>query len=106
MNSMIHSNQFHARKPYEKVGAGELVSSVWKQGCELSNWRYRFNVCRMSVRDGRVSRLLRPSDLASMVKLCQVLAATLAADGCMPAAERRELTALAAKLDEITGKGL
>jgi hypothetical protein len=104
-NKMTQARQSTASKPYEIVGAGQLVSAVWKKNDDRGGWGYRFNVYRMSARDGGVSHLLRPADLESMVKLCQVLAATLADDGCMPARERRALADLAAELDEITDKG-
>jgi hypothetical protein len=94
-----------AVKPYEMLGAGQLVSTVWKTGDDRGGWRYRFNVYRMSPRNGQVSQLLRPADVENLVKLCQVLAMTLADDGCMPAEQRRTLAHLAAKLDEITDHG-
>ena len=99
---MARIEQAIASKPYEIVGAGQLVSSVWKAGDKQSGWTYRFNVYRMSRRNGHVSQLLRPADVRDLVKLCQVLAMTLADDGCVPTEERRVLANLAAALDEIT----
>ena len=89
-------------KPYAMLGAGQLVSAVWKAGDERAGWSYRFNVYRMNGRDGHVEQLLRPTDVQDLVKLCQVLAATLADDGCIPTRQRRALANLAAKLDGIT----
>jgi hypothetical protein len=88
--------------PYEIVGAGSLVSAVWKHGDPIGGWAYRFNIFRMSARRGRVSQLLRPSDVHDLVKLCRVLAAVLADDGCIPAEQRRALADLADELDAIT----
>lgn len=85
--------------PYEMVGAGQLTSSVWKQGDEDSGWAYRFNIFRMAPATGRVSQLLYPSDVPDLVNLCRVLATVLADDGCIPAAQRRALANLAAQLD-------
>jgi hypothetical protein len=84
------------------LGAGKLASTVWKTGDEAAGWRYRFSIFRMPSTTGRVSQLLRASDLPSLVKLCQVLAATLAEDGCVPAQDREALRCLASRLDQIT----
>jgi hypothetical protein len=93
-------------KPYAAIGAGRLVSTIWKRGNPQDGWRYRFNVFRMSHSSGRVSRLLRPADVLDLAKLCQVLAATLVDDGCISAAERQQLQDLATKLDAVTNKEL
>ena len=50
----------------------------------------------------RVSHVLGPSDLRDIVKLCQVLAFTIADDGCLPADLRQQLFDLADDLDSIT----
>jgi hypothetical protein len=77
-----------SHKPYAAVGAGQLVSAVWKRGDERVGWHYRFNIFRMSRLNGRVSRLLRPGDVIDLAKLCQVLAATFVDDGCITVEER------------------
>jgi hypothetical protein len=84
------------------LGAGQLVSAIWKSGDQQSGWTYRFNVYRSPPRTGHVSQLFRPADVQDLVKLCQVLAATLADDGCIATEQRRMLLDLAAKLDDIT----
>ena len=89
-------------KPYCMVGAGELASALWKTGDQVAGWRYRFNLFRMPSRSGRVSQLFRPADLTDIVKLCQVLAATLVDDGCLSPADRRALKQLVANLEQIT----
>jgi len=89
-------------KPYAMLGAGQLVSGIWKTGDERSGWTSRFNVYRSNQRTGHVSQLLRPDDVPDLVKLCQVLAATLADDGCIAVELRRTLARLAAELDFIT----
>jgi hypothetical protein len=89
-------------KPYAMLGAGQLVSGIWKSGDEQSGWAYRFNVYRTNPRTGHVSQLLRPADVPDLVKLCQVLAATLADDGCIAVPLRRAMARLAAELDSIT----
>lgn len=89
-------------KPYAMLGAGQLVSAIWKLDRRRSRATHRFNIYRSSARTGRVSQLLRPADVPDLVKLCQVLATTLAEDGCVPAEQRRSLADLAIKLDAIT----
>jgi hypothetical protein len=84
------------------LGAGPLVSSLWKTGDERSGWTYRFNIYRMNERNGQVSQVFRPTDVQDLVKLCQVLAATLADDGCIPEKQQRDLAELSVKLDCIT----
>jgi hypothetical protein len=88
--------------PYEMVGAGSLVSAVWKHGDLRSGWAYRFNIFRMRAGHGRVSQFLRPSDIHDLVKLSRVLAAVLADDGCIPLTQRLELRRLAHQLETIT----
>jgi hypothetical protein len=84
------------------LGAGKLTSAIWKSGDERGGWTYRFNVYRMSNRNGQVSQLFRPTDVGDLVKLCQVLAAVLADDGCISCDQRRALAKLADDLDSIT----
>jgi len=101
---MRQTNNTITSKPYEMLGAGQLVSAVWKSGDERAGWAYRFNIYRMSQRNGHVSQLFRPTDVQDLVKLCQVLAVTLSDDGCIPIEQRRLLAELAAELDTITSK--
>lgn len=100
MNNQIQKSA----QPYAMLGAGQLTSAVWKRGELASGWAYRFNIYRMSCGEGRVSQLFRPADVPDLVKLCHVLAAVLADDGCLPRAERRALKALAEKLQSITSE--
>ena len=92
------------QKPYMMLGAGELVSSVWKSGDERAGWNYRFNIYKMSQRNGRVLQLFQPSDVQDLVKLCQVLAVALSDDGCVSAEQHHLLATLAADLDTITSQ--
>ena len=89
-------------KPSAMLGAGPLVSAIWRFGRKRSGWTCRFNIYRSNARTGRVSQLLRPGDVPDLIKLCQVLATTLADDGSIPARQRRKLADLAVKLDAIT----
>ena len=88
-------------RPMELVGAGPLVSSIWKLGGEHSIWRYRFNIVRRTMGRSHLTELFRPDDLIHFIKLIQVLAAVLTADGCLTPAERTLLSKLAAELDEF-----
>lgn len=94
-----------AERPYELIGAGKLVSALWKRVDDEHCYFYRFNVFRMNDRSGMVSRMFRPSDLPDFLKLCQVLAMELSLDGCVPEVDRLRLAELADDLDAITSKG-
>jgi hypothetical protein len=89
------------QRPYEMIGAGRVVSSVWKRGDEAQGWTYRFNVFRMDSRNGSVSRLFRPADLFDLLKLCRLLAVELAGDGCLPACDLHRLIDIADALDSL-----
>lgn len=92
-----------APRPVEIVGAGPLLSTIWKLGDELTVWRYRFNVVRQTSDSGIVSDLFQPTDLVHFIKLIQVLAAVIADDGCLALAEKTTLRNLAAQLDDFLG---
>jgi len=85
----------------ERVGAGPLTSSVWKLGGEQSGWRYRFNIVRRTIGQSNLTELFQPDDLIHFIKLIQVLAAVITADGCLTPTERTLLSKLAARLDEF-----
>ena len=84
------------------LGAGQLVSALWKSRHPGSAMGYQFNIYRMSDRTGQVSQLLHSGDLPDLLKLCQVLATALAEEPCLSAEHRRSLADLAVKLDAIT----
>lgn len=87
--------------PHALVGAGDLVSGIWKVGQGDESY-YRFNVYRLARENGAVLQFFDPGNVADLVKLCQVLASVLADDGCLPESRRRELAVLARLLDRIT----
>jgi hypothetical protein len=89
--------------PYATMGAGSLVSMLWKLGDERSGWRYRFNLFRLSPRSGSVTQQFRPQDLGEFAKLLQVLTFTLADDGCLSEELRNDLLCLNIRLDEALG---
>jgi hypothetical protein len=101
-NSMAEMRQSESLKPCAMLGTGQLVSNLWKFPDDQGGWRYRFNIYRMSGGNGHVSQLLRPVDVQDLVKLCQVLAATLANDDYIPAEQQYDLADLSVKLDSIT----
>jgi hypothetical protein len=101
-NSMAEMTPNESSKPCAMLGTGRLVSNLWKSRDDQGGWTYRFNIYRMSGRNGHVSQLLRPTDVQDLVKLCQALAATLADDGCIPPEQRHDLADLSVKLDSIT----
>ena len=90
-------------RPIELVGAGRLISSIWKLGGVDSSWRYRFNVVRKSSDHEHFTDLFQPNDLIHFIKLIQVLAAVIADDGCLSQPERIILRRFAVRLDEFLG---
>ncbi len=106
MNSRINADfeqPTTSAKPYATMGAGPLVSMLWKLGNERSGWRYRFNLFRMSPYSGNVTQQFRPQDLKELAKLLRVLAFTLADDGCLSKKLRSDLLCLNIRLDEALG---
>jgi hypothetical protein len=97
-----HENEL-AKRPYAVLGAGDLVSHLQRQSEEGDVARYRFNIFRET--DAKsVTHSLRPCDLRCVIKLCQVLAFTIADDGWLSSDLRQELFQLAEELDQITHK--
>ena len=84
------------------LGAGQLASAIWKARAKRGRRSYRFNVYRMSPHNGRVSHLLWPTDVHDLVRLCHVLAVTLADDEGIPTEQRRALAHLGRRLSDIT----
>ncbi|MDQ3329256.1 MAG: hypothetical protein M3552_01165 [Planctomycetota bacterium] len=91
------------QKPYATMGAGPLVSTLWKQGEARGGWRYRFNLFRMSSQTGHVSQTFRPQDVPDLVKLVRLLAFSLAEDGCLDAELRSDLMCLSGCIDDVLG---
>ena len=88
-------------RPIAVLGAGDLVSHLHRGDDESDPANYRFNILRFC-RDLETSHTLRPCDLRDIVKLCQVLAFTIADDGWISADTREVLIDLADDLDELT----
>ncbi len=90
-----------AGQPYAVLGSGDLASHLHRRNIDGDNKEYRFNLF-LTEMDGRVTYNLGPRDLRSIVKICQVLAFTIADDGWLPKELRAELFELADDLDYIT----
>ena len=88
-------------RPMEIVGAGPLLSTIWKLGDEHTGWRYRFSLTRQTSSKSVFTDLFQPLDLVNFIKLIQVLAAVIADDGCLNQAERTTLRTLATQLDDL-----
>ena len=88
-------------RPMEIVGAGPLLSSIWKLADAQAGWCYRFNLTRQISETGGSSNVFQPQDLRHFIKLIQVLATEIAADGCLPQAEIKTLKNLAMQLEEL-----
>ena len=89
------------KQPVAVLGAGDLVSHLHRGDDERDTANYRFNVFRFD-RKLEATHGFRPSDIRDFVKLCQVLAFTIADDGWIPADAREALIGLANELDELT----
>jgi hypothetical protein len=88
-------------RPYAVLGAGDLVSHLQRRCGNGEPARYRFNLFRICPGE-RVTHALRPGDLRDIVKLCQVVAFTIADDDWIHRNLRRELVQLADELDQVT----
>ena len=88
-------------RPMEIVGAGPLLSTIWKLGDEHTGWRYRFNLTRQTSDKSVFTDLFQPLDLVNLIKLIQVLAAVIADDGCLTQVDRTTLKNLATQLDDL-----
>ena len=90
-----------APRSMEIVGAGPLLSTIWKLGDEHTGWRYRFNLTRQTPNKSVFTDLFQPLDLVNFIKLIQVLATVIADDGCLNQAERTTLKSIAQQLDDL-----
>ncbi|MEZ6097845.1 MAG: hypothetical protein R3E01_02625 [Pirellulaceae bacterium] len=88
-------------QPIAVLGAGELVSHLYRDQVDIDTAEYRFNLFRLSV-DMAVTHELRPSDFRDIVKLCQVLTFAILDDGWSPPVVREALLELNLQLDELT----
>lgn len=91
------------RRPIAVLGAGDLVSHLNRMDDIIDDTNYEFNAFR-SCDDMEVTHVMRPGDLRNLVKLCQILAFTIADDGWLTNDSRAELYELANELDAITQK--
>lgn len=89
------------QKPYLLIGSGPLTATVWKTGSAESANTYRFNIVRTNGVTGRVTQRFSPADLGHFPKLIQLLAETLADDGCLPRRQRRALATWARALASV-----
>ena len=99
MNPSDHSSS-RTPRPYAMLGAGQLMSTLQKQGDVRSGWQYRFNLFRLEP-NGSVHQWLGPGDLVDLVKLVRVLATELTEDGCLSARDQVELGNLVEALDSL-----
>lgn len=83
------------------VGAGELTSALYRLPDDNSDFRYSFNLYRVSERSGQVSHLIRSKDLIDLLKLVQVLSAEIANDGWITEEEKKRLRWIEKTLEAI-----
>ena len=89
--------------PIAVIGAGDLVSHLLRLDDNTNESNYEFNAFRIA-EDMQATHVLHPSDLRNLVKLCQLLAFTIADDGWLTDDTRAELFELADELDGVTRK--
>ena len=88
-------------QPLAVVGAGDLVSRVYRLHDGGDDTSYRFRVFRLS--SGlQTTHELWPSDLRDVIKLCQVLAFTVTDDGWLPRDDHDAVLRLFDELDRLT----
>ena len=98
---MLASSNTLREQPIAIVGAGELVSHIYRCDDEANPNNYRFNVFRLTERL-TATHELRPSDLRDVVKICQVLAISMLDDGWIPPDAKSVLNSLIQDLDSLT----
>jgi len=92
-------------KPHAMLGAGRLTASIWKSPDQHGGWQCRFNIFRMTRRNGRVTQQFAPRDLPDLARLVQLLAFTLSDDGLLGSDPHDDLSCLAACLDDVLPGG-
>lgn len=98
---MLAPNRTSNEQPIAIVGAGQLISHVYRDNDESNPNNYRFNVFRLT--SGlTATHELRPSDLRDIVKLCQVLGVSIVDDGWIPSDTKLALSSLVEDLDSLT----
>jgi hypothetical protein len=98
---MLTDNTMTTEQPVAVLGAGELVSHLYRASDPDSSANYRFNIIRLQS-DLETTHKFRPSDLPDLIKLCQVLAFAIEDDGWVCVATRNRMRDLFNDLDEIT----
>ena len=98
---MLAPETVSPREPVAVLGAGDLVSHLHRGEDADDPANYRFSVFRLS-QELQPTHELRPCDLHQLVKLCQVLAFTIADDGWIPSQTRDSLRGLFDQLDALT----
>ena len=97
---MLAPNTKAAEQPIALLGAGDLVSHLYRE-VDSDSAEYRFNMFRLGA-EMAVTHELRPCDLRDIVNLCQVLTFAIVDDGWSPPAVREALLELNKRLDELT----
>ena len=98
---MLAPNRTSNEQPIAIVGAGELISHVYRENDESNPNNYRFNIFRIT--SGlTVTHELQASDLRDIIKLCQVLGVSILDDGWIPSDATSALNSLVEQLDSLT----
>jgi hypothetical protein len=60
------------------LGAGRISAAVWKQDEKRQDWRYVFNLYRLTPTNGHVTQLFQPTDLFDLIRALPMLAGIFA----------------------------
>ena len=99
MNQRLHRKAADfGLTPMLIVGAGPLISRLWKFGSEESGWRYRFEVHSETADGDYQTDLFQPSDLCHFLQLTHLLATEILCDGCITQADREALSRIVSQM--------
>lgn len=96
---MQDDTQPEKKPPYATLGAGDLVSPVYRDECD-EGCECRFSVQRRVPGHGR-TLTLRQEDLQAFAKLCQAIALSLADAEWMDSEGRKVMGNYAESLDHV-----
>ena len=84
------------------VGAGDLVSRIWRIETDSELPEYRFTIGLMQDIPCELETMFRIADLWSLISLLRVIAQELVQDGGFSASDKTSLKQLAELLESVT----
>ena len=98
---MNDQNQLSESSPCAVLGAGDLVTHLYRAFDPDGAVEYRFNVFRFD-QCMQATHQLRHCDLRDIVKLCHVVTFAVLDDGWASPQQREQLTQLLVELERVT----